>query len=152
MSCDLDQPMSMQVHSYILSYPILYNTFCVIGIVPRSNLPACCWRPKISSVQLRIFLKYSSISIFKIMSRPPLPYKKSSDLFLAKNHISIGFTVSEKKSLPGGLDHTVCWCCSLGSGRHFGPRRRAHSGPIELLPVRHQTPTSPHYNTILLML
>jgi len=34
----------------------------------------------------------------------------------------------------------------------FCPRRRPHSGPIELWPVRHQTPTSLHYNTILLML
>jgi len=32
------------------------------------------------------------------------------------------------------------------------PRRRPHSRPIELQPVRHQTPISLHYNTILLML
>jgi len=32
----------------------------------------------------------------------------------------------------------------------FCPRRRQHSGPIEV--VRHQTPTSLYYNTILLML
>jgi len=34
----------------------------------------------------------------------------------------------------------------------FCPRRRPHGGPIELQPVRHETTTSLHYNTILLML
>jgi len=44
------------------------------------------------------------------------------------------------------------WLLLLRVREAFRPRRRPHSGPIELKPVRHQTPTSLHYNTILIML
>jgi len=58
-----------------------------------------------------------------------------------------------------GKEFTVIPCCEwsiilllLRVREAFLPRRRPHSGPIELEPVRQQTPTSLYYMTILLML